>query len=174
MSDNLDFQWITIPAGKFVMGISDIVKTAMEEQYKSKIFANESPQKEIYVDAFKINAYPITNKQYKSFIDATNYQAGAWIAGYSEKNLDHPARYINFYDALAFCSWAKCRLPTRIEWEKAGGGVDGLVYPWGNQWNPKNCNHNEYSEKITTTPVGSFSQGRSPYGLFDMAGNVWE
>ena len=174
MTNSLDFEWINIPAGTFLMGIPEEKSLEMCTKYNSKIFLTYSPLKEVHVETFRISAYPVTNAQFKSFVDSTGYSAGAWMLGFSEEKLNHPVRYINLYDALAFCHWANCRLPTHIEWEKAARGLTGLEYPWGNTWDHNYSNNNEANKVPSTMPVTSFPQGKSPYGLFDMAGNVWE
>jgi formylglycine-generating enzyme required for sulfatase activity len=174
MNNLLGFKWIEIPSGNILMGISNEKSLEMASKYNSKYFLSASPQVEVFVDTFAISTYPVTNRQYKLFLDATRHPPGAWLSGFSEDNLDHPARHINLYDAKSFCDWAKCRLPTCAEWEKAAGGANGLEYPWGNEWYPDLCNNNENGKKSSTTPVYAFPQGKSPYDVYDMAGNVWE
>ena len=86
---------------------------------------------------------------------------------------------VTWHDAVAYCQWLSqktekpYRLPSEAEWEKGARGNDGRIYPWGNQWDAKRCNSEE-GGKGDTTPVGAYPQGASPYGLLDMAGNVWE
>jgi hypothetical protein len=86
---------------------------------------------------------------------------------------------VSWYDAMAYCHWLpkvtgkSYRLPSEAEWEKGVRGSDGRIYPWGNQWDTKRCNTDEGGEEYTT-PVDAYPQGRSPYGLLDMAGNAWE
>ena len=94
----------------------------------------------------------------------------------SQKKRDRlPVGGINWFNAAAYCKWRSARLPTEAEWEKAARGTDGREFPWGNEWDEKITNTGDdgkYEDGIA--PVGSFPQNKSPYGAYDMAGNVWE
>ncbi|MDD5450407.1 MAG: SUMF1/EgtB/PvdO family nonheme iron enzyme [Desulfovibrionales bacterium] len=142
---------------------------------------------------YVIDVFPVTNKQYKAFLDdekehevpyieedwAQKYKWDKEKRSYPEGKGDHPVVLVSYQDALDFCRWRSQkegknhRLPTEEEWEKAARGIDGRVYPWGNEFNKAKCNTYE-SEIGGTTPVGKYPDSASPYGCRDMAGNVWE
>jgi formylglycine-generating enzyme required for sulfatase activity len=143
------------------------------------------------VEPFNISKYPVTFKQYRSFIDAKDgYQDKCWWKGLAQRRdkpgkqnrkLDnHPAENVNWYDAMAFCRWMtkqtgyEIRLPTEWEWQQAAtGGDPNNCYPWGTDWDPNRVNTAE-SALSRTTAVGMYPQGASLVGAFDMSGNVWE
>jgi formylglycine-generating enzyme required for sulfatase activity len=140
------------------------------EKHKSASFRHEAPQRAVYLPDFQISKYPVTNAQYKAFVDATG-RGAPW--DYPKDKADHPVTRVNLRAAWAFCHWAGCRLPTEVEWEKAARGTDGREYPWGNEWREGCCNSRE-ANVLGTTPVGYYEAGASPYGVYDMAGNAWE
>lgn len=143
---------VKVPAGKFLYG---------EEKA-------EGETKEFYIDK-----YPVTNAEYKVFVDATGHPEPALWRNHTwpEGKEKHPVVEVNWKSAAAYAEWAGKRLPTDEEWEKAARGTDGRTWPWGDEWDIKKAN--VFSGD--TTPVGQYSpQGDSPYGVVDMAGNVWE
>ena len=152
-------EWVEIPAGVFLYG-DDKAKRMIEKPYL-------------------IGKYPVTNEQYKKFIDANpaHRVPDQWDAKkrtFPAKKAKHPVVYVSWHDAQAFCQWAKCRLPMEEEWEKAARGHGGHKYPWGSDWeNGKYCNSVEAQFK-TTTPVNYYQNGISLFGVWDMVGNVWE
>jgi formylglycine-generating enzyme required for sulfatase activity len=116
----------------------------------------------------------VTNAQFEQFVKATGYNAGdGWRKYYTKGKEKHPVVNVSWNDAEAYCKWAGKRLPTEAEWEKAARGNDGRIWPWGNAWDKSKCN-SYYGGPRTTTPVGSYPAGASPYGVMDMAGNVLE
>lgn len=136
---------------------------------------DETPQQEAFIGSFNIDVYPVTNAEYKEFVDATGHELPRkWEEGtFPEGMGDHPVVWVNWYDAQAYAEWAGKRLPTELEWEKAARGSDGRTYPWGDTFDAAQCNSRESAVK-GTSPVGSYPEGVSPSGAFDMAGNVWE
>lgn len=146
---------IHIPAGDFLYG----------------------PEKQtLSMEAFLIDKFPVTNLEYKVFIDETrrtepqHWRKGVWPEGKD----NHPVVNVTWEDAAAYAEWAGKRLPTEEEWEKAARGTDGRLWPWGDTFNINKCNTSDCG-RLDTTPVGQYSpEGDSPYGVADMAGNVWE
>ncbi len=153
---------ILIPAGESVMGSNDWWPKSQPE-HKARL-------KDFYIDK-----YEVTNERYKAFVDATGRPApGHWTGGRipPEKN-DHPVVFVTWYDAFDFCKWEGKRLPTEVEWEKAARGADGRTFPWGDKFDREKGNTPQYGYG-DTMPVGSFEEGKSPYGVYDMAGNAFE
>lgn len=150
-------------------------------------------------EPYKIAKYPITNAQYKVFVDAGGYAQSKWWTEqgwqyrqqgkrtlpdyWDNKNFnraDHPVVGVSWFEAVAFCLWLsavtgeKIRLPTDEQWQYAAQGDDGRTYPWGNEFDAKRCNTHE-SKIGKTTPVRQYEgQGDSPFEVVDMTGNVWE
>ncbi len=160
--------WRYVPAGKFLYGENKETREIKQPYFIAKT--------------------PVTNAQYKTFIDAmphypVPYEDQNWATPYnwnkanrtpSADKLQHPVVLVNHTDASAFCQWAMCQLPTEEQWERAARGTGGCEYPWGNSVTSLVvCNFN--NQIGSTTPVGQFSpQGDSPVGAVDMAGNVYE
>ncbi len=154
---------VEIPAGKFLMG-TDSPQSNEQNQ----------PQHSIYLPAYKIDKYPVTNAQYARFVAATGHRPpSTWINGKipSGKEL-HPVTLVSWYDANSYAQWAGRRLPSEAEWEKAARGIDGRRWPWGNTMEPGRLN--TYYNVGSTTPVTAYPQGASAYEVMDMAGNVSE
>lgn len=160
-------EMILIPAGPFVMG-SDMR------------LPDEGPQHTVMLPVYYIDKYEVTNLQYKKFNDATQRRSPQHFRNrtFPAGKADHPVTYVSWEDADAYCRWAGKRLPTDEEWEKAGRGTDGRMFPWGDEFDSSRANTPlrwaEIGQFGDTTPVGAFEGGVSPYGLYDMSGNVWE
>jgi formylglycine-generating enzyme required for sulfatase activity len=158
---------VRVPAGEFLMGSNPRKDTRAQK--------HERPQHRVYLDEFYIGRYPVTNAQYATYAMARNIKFEA-LKGKD----DHPVVKVSWDNATAFCEWLSqengrvIRLPAEAEWEKAARGTDGRIYPWGNEWDTKLAN--TYESGIgTTTPVDKYSpDSDSPYGVADMAGNVFE
>ena len=161
--DNMTLMYV--PAGEFLMGSTENDINAEEDEF---------PQHKVYLDAFWIDQTEVTNAQYRLCVEAGNCQEPEITDFYnSEKFTKHPVVYVSWNDAQGYCEWAGRRLPTEAEWEKAARGTEGQIYPWGDD-SPDNDFLNYYRNIGNTTVVGRYTLGVSPYGLFDMAGNVWE
>ena len=163
-------------------------------------FRSEGPQHQVILDAFAIDRYEVTNAQFEKFAAATGYRTTAerdgsgWVRREKDSawmweemkgatwrapggsgtsaNPTHPVVQVSWPDASAYCTWAGGRLPTEAEWEKAARGADGRRYPWGNDWDASRANARHALKG--TAAVGNYPSGASPYGVHDMAGNVWE
>ena len=141
---------------------------------------DEGPEHKVYLDSYWIDFYEVTNGQYKKFIDATQRRSPSHFRNrtYPTGKEDHPVTEVTWYDAEAYCTWAGKRLPSDQEWEKAARGTDGRMFPWGNEFDTNKANTPQRWEALKqegdTMQVGSFPNGVSPYGIYDMSGNVWE
>ncbi|MCP4543647.1 MAG: SUMF1/EgtB/PvdO family nonheme iron enzyme [Chloroflexi bacterium] len=161
-------EWIEIPAGEFWMG--------GEGEYDGK------PVHRVFLEQFQISRVPITNAQYRLFVEATDREPPKhWEEKRPPKGkASHPVVHVTWHDAIAYCEWLsgatgkRITLPSEAEWEKAArGNKDQRTYPWGETFDATRCNSSELGLGDTTS-VGVFPDGASPYGVLDMAGNVWE
>src|SRR5574341_147210 len=141
---------------------------------------DERPAHRVTLKVFRIDTYETTNAMYDAFVRATRRAPPFhWSDGrYPGGKPDHPVVYVSWYDADAYCRWAGKRLPTEAEWERAARGDEGRRFPWGHAFSPLKANTPQYwlSQHASgdTLPVGSFPEGRTPEGVEDLAGNVYE
>lgn len=175
--------FVPIPARSFRMGTPERDLSRLAKAYGGtrESYREESPQHAVSLPAFAIAQVPVTNKLYAAFVAASGAAAPLhWHASDPPAHLaEHPVVNVSLEDALAFCGWLSgaeggtFRLPSEAEWEHAARGEDGRSFPWGDEWSVERANTRE-SGLASTTPVGSYPTGASPYGVLDMAGNVWE
>jgi formylglycine-generating enzyme required for sulfatase activity len=180
---------VRVPAGEFVMGLSDAQERALVETQGASpgSFKFEKPAHTVNVAAFWIDRYLVTNQEYKKFIDANpdyaapdteieQFQPLRWDARTRTfpKGRDYyPVVLVTWYDANAYCQWAGKRLPSEAEWEKAARGTDMRLYPWGSAW-AKDKTAFGAGDAFDASPVGKFQSDASPYTAHDMVGNVWQ
>jgi formylglycine-generating enzyme required for sulfatase activity len=183
-----EFDWVDIPSGAFLYG---------DER------ESDNPPRKLTLPRFQISRYPVTYAQFQAFIDAPDgFHDPRWWDGLAAspshksapreqafKFWNHPREMVSWYDAIAFCRWLSyklggkwglhevdewlVRLPTEFEWEKAARGTDGREYPYEGGFDRNKGNSRETGIGQTSA-VGIFPEGKSPYGLLDMSGNVWE
>lgn len=138
---------------------------------------DELLKKLIYLDSFIISKYEVTVAQFRKFVLLSGrtfdwegrLPSWQWID-------NHPMVNVTWEEARSYCKWRDGDLPSEAQWEKAARGTDGRIYPWGNDWEEGNrCASSESGKKLTrTVPVHSYSSGVSPYGVYNMIGNVYE
>ena len=167
-------EMVYIPAGNFMLG-----SNLNEDPYADE--AEEAPQLRVYLDGYWIGKTEVTNEQYLRCAEAGVCDQGYYMSLYQPGLEKYPVTYVTVEQAERFCSWIGGHLPTEYQWEKAARGTDGRIYPWGSEEPdyenalaniPNYVDENGYGNDLFE--VGSFPKGESPYGLMDMAGNVWE
>jgi formylglycine-generating enzyme required for sulfatase activity len=168
---------VEVPAGSFPMGVPEGDRDGGRDEY---------PRHDVFVDTFFIDRYEVTNAHYLEFVKATHHRVpqhpknptrNLWQGeSIAESLTERPVINVDWFDADAYCKWAGKRLPTEAEWEKAAKGTADRRFPWGNvEPTNKHLNFNQpWIGEKTLMPVGSYEAGKSPFGTYDMAGNVWE
>jgi formylglycine-generating enzyme required for sulfatase activity len=179
---------IAIPEHEFEMtvhfrirecGFYHIPNTGYPDLHFRNLHHPWSLTRSVNLNPYAIDETPVTNRQFAEFIRRSGYVPQSsenflyhWQGGSPPLGMeDHPVVYVSLEDARAYAQWAGKRLPTEEEWQHAAQGIDNLRYPWGDEWKSDACNHGQRSK---TTLVKNFSNGQSPFGCYDMCGNVWE
>ncbi len=179
--------FVEIPAGAFLMG--------SDNERDPGAYGDELPQHKVELPTYYSARYPVTVAQFRTFVRESRYEAQEPWERYSSLD-NHPVVAVTWYDALAYCRWLtdelqtwegtpeplvrllreegwQVRLPSEAEWEKTARGTDGRIFPWGDKPDPNRANYDDTGIG-TTSAVGCFLGGTSPYGVHDLSGNVWE
>ncbi len=161
---------VLIPAGSFMFRAENTDQFIPYPDVKEPVMTR--------MNGFFMDQYPVTNRQYQDFLEATGYRPEEqgnflkhWIQGEIPPGLDdHPVVFVDLADARAYAEWSGKRLPTEQEWQYAAQGSENRTWPWGNEYDSTRCNHS----LGRTTPVNAFPKGKSPFGVMDLTGNVWQ
>lgn len=197
ITDAKGVEMVLVPEGSFTMGINatDALTKCGKISSDCRLiwFVNAEPPHNVYLDTFYIDRYEVTNAFYKICVDdgvcdsPTDTSSSTRNSYYGNSQFDnYPVIYVNWFMAKTFCEWRGAHLPTEAQWEKAARGTNGNIFPWGNDFDgsvvnfcDKNCG-NKWANKNfddgynDTAPVNLYPSGMSPYGVYNMAGNVWE
>ncbi|MDJ0817109.1 MAG: SUMF1/EgtB/PvdO family nonheme iron enzyme [Desulfobacterales bacterium] len=168
-------EMVIVPGGEFTMGMTeeDIYRIFKLDDRENPVFATETPTRTIHLDAYYMDRYPVTNYQYRKFIEKTGHRTPMLLNHAEWGQPMKPVVFVGWEDARAYAEWAGKELPSEAHWEKAGRGPDYRWWSWGNEFISNCCNSGEYGLE-QTSEIGIFDSGISPYGCYDMCGNVWE
>lgn len=169
-------EMVLILAGEFTYGIDTQERERFSKNQTKlgkNIIETEFPQKKVYLKSYYIDKYEITNEQYRKFVKETGYRQPRYWKNKRFNHSKQPVVGVGWEDAEAYAKWAGKRLPTEEEWEKAARGTDGRIWPWGNISNGSSFN-GKTQGYYAPVKVGTYKSGASPYGVMDMAGNVYE
>ena len=179
---------VQIPAADFNFKVNGIEiegtnDDGLDVQYPGEPSARRYHNLKLHIDSFWIDKYPVTNAQFKRFLDATNYRPAdshnflrGWQNGsFPADSADRPVTWVSIEDARAYAAWAGKRLPHEWEWQYAAQGTDGREYPWGNAWVPANVPTPDTGRtEAPASDVRAHPAGASPFGVEDLVGNVWQ
>jgi len=186
ISEKDNMVMVYVPAGEFKMGSNaDVGLAECQKEVRNGCqrdkFTDEEPIHTVYLDAFWIDQTEVTNRTYSICVQDGRCNEPPSDSNYLDLGItDHPVVNVIWADADSYCSWTGRRLPTEAEWEKAASWneekQDKNIYPWGDVIDCSYANYFYGSKHCvgTTSAVGSYPKGASPYNAFDMAGNVWE
>ncbi len=168
-------EMVLVPSGDFSMGLTpeELYQIFLLDNRENPVFATEVPAETLYLENYYIDRYPVTNYQYRKFIETTGHRKPMLLNHPTWGNPMQPVVFVGWNDARAYAGWAGKALPTEAQWEKAGRGTDRRWWAWGHEFLPDRCNSREYGLEHTSE-IGNFDRGISPYGCYDMCGNVWE
>ena len=172
---------VRVPAGPFYKGCRNDHQKVLSGKLSSSSSLYAQIYQQIDLKDFIIDKYAVTNEQYYRFIQDSGYDKvpSHWNSKrkserpFPQSIENHPVVNVSYQDAEAYCEWAGLRLPTGDEWEKAARGADGRLYPWGDEYKPERCNCSEVNSKNTVS-VDLYPESVSPYGCYQMVGNVLE
>jgi gamma-glutamyl hercynylcysteine S-oxide synthase len=179
---------VTIPAAEFDFVVSGIeiegyTWKGLDFRYPWENSARRAHRHRMHIKSFHIDKYPVTNAQYKTFMDASGYRPRDahnflrdWVDGSPRRGWENkPVTWVSIEDARAYAAWAGKRLPHEWEWQYAAQGTDGRLYPWGNDWNVANMPPQSKARELPIpADVDAHPQGASPFGVMDLVGNVWQ
>ena len=159
-------EMVFVPAGNFIVG-------------SDQGYDDEKPVHTVYLNDFYIDKYEVTNVLYRTCVEAGTCKTPSRTSSFTRDSYyanpqydNYPVIFVSWDDAKSYCAWRGMELPTEAQWEKAARGTDGRTYPWGSSIDGTRANYND--TVMDTTAVGSYENGKSPYGAYDMAGNAWE